>query len=106
MLFLIFATAILFLLGLFKPEASLFWYNKQRTRTLSSLVYGGFLTALIYDMSPADRKVPETKDVNFHTLVDTTVTQIDSNISASATDPVKIEEARVTEKLKSRAGRD
>lgn len=40
---LVLASLILFLIGIFSPETSLFWDKKQRTRKKSALIYGGLL---------------------------------------------------------------
>ena len=35
-----FASLVLFLIGIFKPQTSLFWYGKERKKKKSALIYG------------------------------------------------------------------
>jgi len=42
-LLLFLASISLFIIGLIKPETSLFWYNKERTKKKSSLIYIGLI---------------------------------------------------------------
>jgi hypothetical protein len=42
---LILASLVLLIIGFFNPNASLFWYNKEKTRTTSSIIYGIALIA-------------------------------------------------------------
>lgn len=44
---LILACLALFLIGIFSPKISLFWYKKERTRKKSAEVYGILLITLI-----------------------------------------------------------
>jgi hypothetical protein len=37
---LVLASFVFLIIGFFNPKASLFWYNKDRTRTTSSIIYG------------------------------------------------------------------
>jgi hypothetical protein len=34
------ASLVLFVIGFFKPQTSLFWYGKERTKKKSALIYG------------------------------------------------------------------
>ncbi len=43
---LLLISVFLFIIGLFSPKTSLFWYKNERTRTRSSLIYG--LSAIIF----------------------------------------------------------
>jgi|GEM_PF-2571767 hypothetical protein len=104
---LLFATAVLLILGLFNPQASLFWYNKQRTRALSAVIYGILFVVLIcFKSTEKDKATPDVKLQPAST--DSAVVKIDTNTTVStmvSEDPEKIEEERITEKLKTRAAR-
>lgn len=110
MILLFSAAAILLILGFFKPQASLFWYNKQRTTALSSIVYGALLVFLIYFMAPADKGTAVTNESSLQAIgSETTVPKINSIPTAIATteeDAAEIEEERITRKLKSKAGKN
>lgn len=42
---LILASLVLLIIGFFNPKTSLFWYNKEKSRTTSSIIYGIALIA-------------------------------------------------------------
>jgi hypothetical protein len=110
MTLLILATAILLLLGFFNPRASLFWYNKQRTTVLSSVIYGVLLALFIYFIAPTDKeKAIGTPVISQSIAADTLETKIDTNTTVPirvVEDPAKTAEDRILKKLKSKAERD
>lgn len=96
---LLFATFVFLLLGFFNPQASLFWYKKTRTRTLSALIYGTLFIVLIglKSETPSNVDLPPATTDN-PVLID--------SVTIVNEDPQKIEEERITGKLKARAARD
>jgi hypothetical protein len=104
---LILAAFILLIIGLFNPQASLFWYRKQRTRTLSAVLYGLLFVLLIYLQSTPNKPMPDASSSSI--LADSAVVKVDTNTTVAAQvndDPEKVEEKRVAEKLKAKAARD
>lgn len=111
MTLLILATAILLTLVFFNPQASLFWYNKQRTTVLSSVIYGVLLVMFIYFMTPADEERTAGSAVESRSIAgDTTQVAMVANITLPEPvveeDLAKLEEYRVMLKLKAKAERD
>jgi hypothetical protein len=110
MTLLILATTILLILGIFNPQASLFWYTKQRTTVLSSVIYGVLLVLFIYMLAPTGKENAIGTTVNSQSIAaDTPEAKMDTNTTVPVEvveDPAKIEEDRVMMKLKSKAERD
>jgi hypothetical protein len=104
----IFAAFVLLILGLFNPQASLFWYNKQRTRVLSAVIYGVLFVALICFKSTDNDKASQDVMVQ-PASTDSAAVKIDTGTTlptAVSENPEKIEEERIIEKLKTKAARD
>ncbi|MDN5289020.1 MAG: hypothetical protein JWR38_5294 [Mucilaginibacter sp.] len=110
MILLILATAIPLILGFFNPRASLFWYHKEPTTTLSSFIYGGFLVFFIYLIAPTSQeRVVETAVDSATVTMDTMETKMDTSATVPAKIveyPVTIEGERILRELKARAERD
>jgi len=105
---LIFIVTVFLILGFFKPQASLFWYNRERTIALSTVIYGGVLVIFVFFIAPASNENPLHSDSPPNTTTDSVI-KIDSNTSATPVvteDPAKIDEDRITGKLKARAEHD
>jgi hypothetical protein len=110
MLLLILATSVLFIIGLFNPNASLFWYNKQRTKVRSSVVYGVLLILFLY-IQGSDSEIRATDNANNLTVAAGPSAVTDSSamvISSSdnVDDASKKEQELIILKLKLIAQRD
>jgi len=61
---LLLASLVLFAIGLFKPETSLFWDKKERTRKKSSLIYGSLIILffILFGVSSDTKKTISPND--------------------------------------------
>ena len=106
--FLIFIATVFLILGFFKPQTSLFWYTKERTTALSTVIYGGILTVFVFFIAPVNKESP-LRSNSLPSATADTVLKTDSNTTVTPVvteDPAKIAEDRVKLKLKARAERD
>jgi len=93
MAFLIFIATVFLILGFFKPQASLFWYSRERTTALSTVIYGGILAVFVFFLSPATKEGPLHSNSLPNTTADTVI-KIDSGTAATSVveDPAKTEQ--------------
>ncbi len=89
------ASLMLFIIGFFSPNASLFWYKKERTRKASALIYGISLFVcliLIGALAPDTKESSDKATAHNKKEVVLTQTQIDS--AAKAQKELELENRR------------
>lgn len=104
---LLLAILVLLIVGFFNPQASLFWYKQQRTRALSAIVYGVLFVLLICIKSANEKDMPDVNTPSVGSESTTVTAPLETAEPAPVTEnPEKLEEDRITEKLKLKAARD
>jgi hypothetical protein len=100
--FLIIAAFVLLIIGFFNPQASLFWYKKERTRALSAFIYGVLFVVMICLQSTKDKEIAgvNPQPVSANTGPGISATPINKDT------PEMLEEERITEKLKLKAAKN
>lgn len=81
---LFWACVVLLIIGLISPQASLFWYKKERTRKFSSLIYGlsAFALLIFSTIAMAVTGVDGLKEMRTITSVEPAVSPV-SNVAQS-----------------------